>query len=221
MLRIVVVDDQDLVRGGFMMILDAEPDMTVVGEAADGLDAVRVVAETQPDVVVMDIRMPGPIDGIEATRRICETTGARVLMLTTFDLDEHVHDALRAGANGFLLKTMRRAELVDAVRVVAKGEALLAPTVTRRVIADLVRRPRAATRPPALLDELTNREQETLRLVARGLSNAEIATRLSVSDHTVKTHVSNVLTKLGLRDRVQAVIFSYEAGLVSPGEGPD
>ncbi|WFE37334.1 response regulator transcription factor [Micromonospora sp. WMMD998] len=221
MVRIVVVDDQDLVRGGFAMILDAEPDLTVVGEAADGLEALRVVAEKQPDVVVMDIRMEGPIDGIEATRRICATTDARVLILTTFDVDEHVHDALRAGANGFLLKTMRRAELVEAVRVIAKGEALLAPTVTRRVIADLLRRPRGAVRPAARLDELTGRERETLSLVARGLSNAEIAARLTVSDHTVKTHVSNVLAKLGLRDRVQAVVFSYEAGLISPGEDLD
>ncbi len=221
MLRIVVVDDQELVRGGFAMILDAEADMTVVGDAADGLEAVRVVSEKRPDVVVMDVRMDGPIDGIEATRRICATTDARVLILTTFDVDEHVHDALRAGANGFLLKTMRRVELVDAVRIVAKGEALLAPTVTRRVIADLLRRPHAALRPPALLDELTGRERETLRLVARGLSNAEIAAHLTVSDHTVKTHVSNVLTKLGLRDRVQAVVFSYEVGLISPGEAGD
>jgi DNA-binding NarL/FixJ family response regulator len=160
----------------------------------------------------MDVRMD-VMDGIEATRRIRALTDAKVLVLTTFDLDEHVYDALRAGANGFLLKTMRRTELVEAVRVVARDESLLAPTVTRRLISDLLRRPHAALRPPARLTELTARELETLRLVARGLSNAEIAARL-----TVKTHVSNVLTKLGLRDRVQAVVFAYESGVVAPGE---
>ncbi|MBE1489894.1 response regulator [Plantactinospora soyae] len=218
-LRVLIADDQALVRDGFGMILAAQPDITVVGEAADGAEAVRWARELTPDVVLMDIRMPN-VDGIAATARICAETSARVLVLTTFDLDEYVYDALRAGASGFLLKDMRRDELVNAVRVVAAGEALLAPTVTRRLIADVVSRDRPVRPGPGSprLATLTARESETLRQVARGLSNAEIAGALFVSEHTVKTHVSNVLAKLGLRDRVQAVVLAYESGLVAPGE---
>jgi DNA-binding NarL/FixJ family response regulator len=211
-LRVLVADDQALVRGGLCMILDAQPDMAVVGEAADGVEAVRAAGRLRPDVVLMDVRMP-TMDGIEATRRICAETPAKVLVLTTFDLDEYVYDALRAGAGGFLLKDMRRDELAAAVRTVASGEALLAPTVTRRLIAGFVRTQRRPT-PTA---GLTGREEETLRLVASGLSNVEIAAAMYVSEHTVKTHVSNLLTKLGLRDRVQATIFAYESGFVVPG----
>jgi DNA-binding NarL/FixJ family response regulator len=224
-IRVLIADDQALVRDGFSMILSAQPDLTVVGEAADGAEAIRAARDLDPDVVMMDIRMPN-VDGIEATATICRDTRAKVLVLTTFDLDEYVYDALRAGASGFLLKDMRRAELVEAVRVVAAGEALLAPTVTRRLIADVVERGRPAATPrtdPATdprLTALTGRETDTLRQVARGLSNAEIAAALYVTEHTVKTHVSNVLSKLGLRDRVQAVVLAYESGLVLPGETP-
>jgi DNA-binding NarL/FixJ family response regulator len=213
--RVLIVDDQALVRGGFSMILEAQPDIEVVGEAADGAEAVRAAVELAPDVVLMDVRMP-IMDGIAATAAICAQTPARVLVLTTFDLDEYVYDALRAGASGFLLKDMRRDELVSAVRVVAAGEALLAPTVTRRLIADVVSRGRPAR--TTTLQTLTARETETLRQVARGLSNLEIAAALFVTEHTVKTHVSNLLSKLGLRDRVQAVVLAYESGLVLPGE---
>jgi DNA-binding NarL/FixJ family response regulator len=220
-IRILIADDQALVRDGFAMILSAQPDLTVVGEAADGAEAIRAARELHPDVVMMDIRMPN-VDGIEATATICRETRAKVLVLTTFDLDEYVFDALRAGASGFLLKDMRRSELVDAVRVVAAGEALLAPTVTRRLIADVVGRARPTPAPAPGTDSrlaaLTVRETDTLRQVARGLSNAEIAAALYVTEHTVKTHVSNVLSKLGLRDRVQAVVLAYESGLVLPGE---
>jgi DNA-binding NarL/FixJ family response regulator len=220
-IRVLVVDDQALVRQGFAVILDAEPDLTVVGEAGDGATAVTAAEELRPDVVLMDVRMPG-VDGIEATAEICARTPARVLMLTTYDLDEHVYDALRAGASGFLLKSMRGRELVDAVRVVAAGEALLAPTVTRRLIADVVGRPSTVDRRarPARLEGLSPRETDTLRALARGLSNAEIAAELYVTEHTVKTHVSNLLTKLGLRDRVQAVVLAYESGLVVAGGPP-
>jgi DNA-binding NarL/FixJ family response regulator len=228
--RVLVVDDQALVRQGFAVILEAEPDLTVVGEAGDGAAAVAEAVAMRPDVVLMDVRMPG-VDGIAATAEICARTPARVLMLTTYDLDEHVYDALRAGASGFLLKSMRGRELVDAVRVVAAGEALLAPSVTRRLIAELVRRPagpasaRPASAPAAPADGrrlagLSPRETDTLRALARGLSNAEIAAELYVSEHTVKTHVSNLLAKLGLRDRVQAVVLAYESGLVVAG-GPE
>ncbi|MBC6468767.1 response regulator transcription factor [Actinomadura alba] len=202
------------------MILSAQPDITIVGEAADGAEAIRAARELDPDVVLMDVRMPN-VDGIEATAAICRETRAKVLVLTTFDLDEYVYDALRAGASGFLLKDMRRGELVDAVRVVAAGEALLAPTVTRRLIADVVGRggPVAAgPRTDARLETLTVRETDALRQVARGLSNAEIARAMYVTEHTVKTHVSSLLSKLGLRDRVQAVVLAYESGLVQPGE---
>jgi DNA-binding NarL/FixJ family response regulator len=224
LIRVLVVDDQALVRGGFTMILEAQPDITVVGEAADGAEAVEAATRLEPDVVLMDIRMPN-VDGIEATARICAATAARVIVLTTFDLDEYVYDALCAGASGFLLKDMRREALVDAVRVVAAGEALLAPTVTRRLVADVVDRARrdpgtgADPRAGARLATLTARETETLRLVARGLSNAEISVQLYVTEHTVKTHVSNLLAKLGLRDRVQAVVLAYESGLVVPRSG--
>jgi DNA-binding NarL/FixJ family response regulator len=219
-IRVLVADDQELVRGGFALILDAQPDITVVGEAADGAEAVLAAERLSPDVVLMDVRMPR-LDGIQATARICATSAVKVLVLTTFDLDEYVYDALRAGASGFLLKDMRRDDLVNAVRVVAGGEALLAPTVTRRLIADVVTRnaPRAAPPGADRLRALTGRETETLKAVARGLSNAEIAAELFVTEHTVKTHVSNLLTKLGLRDRVQAVVLAYETGLVVPRSG--
>ncbi|MFJ9538526.1 response regulator [Streptomyces sp. NPDC101225] len=218
-IRVVVADDQELVRSGFSMILEAQHDIQVVAEAGDGTEAVAAVRLHAPDVLLLDIRMP-VMDGLEAARRVCAQSACKVVMLTTFDLDEYVYEALHAGASGFLLKDVRRDDLVHAVRVVAAGDSLLAPTVTRRLVADIVRRRReeAATEvPPQRLDALTAREVETLRMLARGLSNAEIATTLFVSEHTVKTHVSNVLSKLGLRDRVQAVICAYETGLVTPG----
>lgn len=216
-----VADDQELVRSGFTMILEAQPDIEVVAEAGDGAQAVAVVRRHTPDVVLMDIRMPG-MDGIEAARQVCAQSSCRVVMLTTFDLDEYVYEALYAGASGFLLKDVRRDDLVHAVRVVAAGDSLLAPSVTRRLVADVVRRRRTDADAPAMspserLAVLTAREEETLRLLARGLSNAEIAASFVVSEHTVKTHVSNVLSKLALRDRVQAVICAYETGLVVPG----
>ncbi|MFI7616085.1 response regulator [Nonomuraea terrae] len=217
--RVVVADDQELVRAGFGMILDAQPDIEVVAEAGDGAQAVAAVREHRPDVLLLDIRMP-VMDGIEAARVVCGEGDCRVLMLTTFDLDDYVYDALRAGASGFLLKDVRRDDLVHAVRVVAAGESLLAPAITTKLIAEFTSRaaaPRPAGPPPERLAALTARERETLRLIARGLSNAEIARELVVSEHTVKTHVSNVLTKLGLRDRVQAVIAAYETGLTVPG----
>jgi DNA-binding NarL/FixJ family response regulator len=216
-IRIVIADDQELVRSGFGMILDAQPDFDVVAEAADGSQAVAAVREHTPDVVLLDIRMP-VMDGIAAARAICAAGPSRVLMLTTFDQDDYVYDALYAGASGFLLKDVRRDDLVHAVRVVAAGESLLAPTVTRRLISDLTaRRPRETQPAGAGLAVLTVRERETLTLLGRGLSNAEIAAAMVVSEHTVKTHVSNVLSKLGLRDRVQAVITAYETGLIAPG----
>ncbi|ACU69888.1 two component transcriptional regulator, LuxR family [Catenulispora acidiphila DSM 44928] len=216
----VVADDQELVRSGFAMILDAQPDIEVVGEAGDGAAAVALTRSLSPDVVLLDVRMP-VMDGIEAARQITAEGGSRILMLTTFDVDEYVYDALYAGASGFLLKDVRRDDLVHAVRVVAAGDSLLAPSVTRRLIADVTsRRPARAgdpgAAPSARLDALTPRERETLLLMARGASNAEIAARLFVSEHTVKTHVSNILMKLGLRDRVHAVIFAYDSGLVTP-----
>jgi len=218
--RVLVVDDQALVRHGFTVILGAEPDIVVVGDAADGAQAIDAAVALQPDVVLMDVRMPG-LDGITATTAICARTAARVLILTTYDLDEHVYDALRAGASGFLLKTMRGRDLADAVRVVAAGEAMLAPTVTRRLIAAVVGRSGAGPAAPAAaagrLAGLSRRETDTLRALARGRSNAEIAADLYVTEHTVKTHVSNLLAKLGLRDRVQAVVLAYESGLVVAG----
>jgi DNA-binding NarL/FixJ family response regulator len=221
--RILVVDDQEVVRAGFAMLLATQPDFQVVASAADGAEAVQACRRHRPDVVLMDVRMP-VMDGIEATRRILAeaASGARprVLVLTTFDLDEHVYDALGAGASGFLLKAVTADRLFDAVRVVAAGEALLAPAITRRLITEFARlRPRAPGR-PAALETLTPRETEVLRLVAEGLSNTEIARRLVVSEETVKTHVRRVLAKLGLRDRTQAVVAAYESGLVVPGSGP-
>jgi DNA-binding NarL/FixJ family response regulator len=218
-IRVLIADDQALVRDGFGMILDAQPDIDVVAEAADGREAIERARELRPDVVLMDIRMP-EVDGIEATRRLCaEPGGPRILMLTTFDQNEYVYEAMKAGASGFLLKDVRREELVNAVRVVAAGDALLAPALTRRLIEDFVRRPPPGSAPAGPLAELTDRESEVLRLVARGLSNAEIAAALVVSDATVKTHVARILSKLGLRDRIQAVVLAYESGFVQPGEG--
>ncbi|OLE26142.1 MAG: DNA-binding response regulator [Catenulispora sp. 13_1_20CM_3_70_7] len=220
-MRVVIVDDQALVRAGFRMILEAEEDIEVVGEAADGREAVAEVNRLRPDVVLMDVRMP-EVDGIEATRRLLGEAGvtAKVVMLTTFDMDEYVYEALRAGASGFLLKDVPPEQLVEGIRAVASGDALLAPAVTRRVIEEFVRRPPESVRtPPPELAELTAREAEILRLLARGLSNAEIAKELVVGETTVKTHVAHVLMKLGLRDRVQAVVFAYEAGVVRPREG--
>ena len=216
---IVVADDHEVVRAGFAAILDTQPDFTVLGTAADGAEAVRTCQERSPDVVLMDIRMPG-IDGIEATRQLTSARRApRVLVLTTFDLDEYVYDALRAGASGFLLKDVTAERLFDAVRVIAAGDALLAPTITKRLIGEFARqRPRAAPAEPAF-GALTPRETEVLRLIAGGLSNPEIAERLVVTEETVKTHVSRVLSKLGLRDRTQAVVAAYESGLVVPGAG--
>ncbi len=215
-IRVLIADDQALMRGGFRMILDAEPDLEVIGEAIDGADAVRGFERWQPDVVVMDVRMP-TMDGIAATRHITAIDpSAKVLILTTFDLDEYVYDALRAGASGFLLKDRPPEELVHAVRVVAGGDALLAPAVTRRLIEEFAHRPDAPVA-PAGLEELTDREREVLVLMARGLSNAEIASSLFVAETTVKTHVGRVLHKLGLRDRAQAVVLAYESGLVQPG----
>jgi DNA-binding NarL/FixJ family response regulator len=217
MIRVLVADDQALVRGGFRMILDAQPDIEVVGEASDGREALELSRATSPDVVLMDVRMP-VMDGIEATANLTRDGGPRVLMLTTFDLDEHVYDAIRAGASGFLLKDVPPAELAHAVRVVAAGETLLAPAITRRLVEEFVRRPPPGRRPERL-DRLTEREREVLTLVARGLSNAEIANQLVLGETTVKTHVTRILGKLDLRDRVQAVVLAYESGLVTPGTG--
>jgi DNA-binding NarL/FixJ family response regulator len=212
-ITVLLADDQELVRSGFAMILDAQPDLTVVAEAADGAAAVAAVREHRPDVALLDVRMPH-LDGVAAARVICAETACRVIMLTTYDREDYLYDALYAGASGFLLKSVRRDDLVHAVRVVAAGESLLAPTATRRLIDELVRvRPRAGVKPAERLDVLTARERDVLRLLGRGLSNAEIAVALTVSEHTVKTHVSNVLAKLHLRDRVQAVIAAYETGL--------
>jgi len=213
-LRLLIADDQPLMRAGFRAVLEATGDMVVVGEAGDGEAAVELARALAPDVVLMDIRMPR-LDGIEATRRL---TGHRVLILTTFGLDDYIIDALRAGASGFILKDVPTEELVHAVRVIAAGEALLSPAVTRRLLDRVGRRlPASATTAPAAFAELTEREREVFELLARGLSNAEIAELLVVGDATVKTHVSNVLMKLGLRDRVQAVVLAYESGLIAPG----
>jgi DNA-binding NarL/FixJ family response regulator len=210
-IRIVVADDHEVVRSGYAALLDTQPDFAVAGTATDGVEAVALCRKHQPDVVLMDVRMPN-MDGIEATRQI---DGPRVLILTTFDLDEYVYDALRAGASGFLLKDVTAEHLFDAVRVIAAGEALLAPTVTRRLIGEFARQKPQQPRPPGLA-MLTPRETEVLRLVAEGLSNTEIAIRLVVTEETVKTHVSRMLGKLGLRDRTQAVVAAYESGLVVP-----
>jgi DNA-binding NarL/FixJ family response regulator len=211
--RIVVADDHEIVRTGYAALLDTQPDFAVVGTACDGAEAVRVCQDVLPDVVLMDVRMPGT-DGIEATRRLAG--GPRVFILTTFDLDEYVYDALRAGASGFLLKDVTAERLFEAVRVVAAGDALLAPTVTRRLIGEFARLRPAAAAPPTVIGGLTPRETEVLRLVAEGLSNPETARRLVVAEETVKTHVSRILGKLGLRDRTQAVVVAYESGLVVP-----
>jgi len=218
MTTVLLVDDQQLVRTGFRLILDLEDDMTVVGEASDGQECLRLVAETQPDVVLMDVRMP-VLDGIEATRRLSEAGSAsRVLILTTFDLDEYVYDAMRAGASGFLLKDAPREQLVSAVRVVARGEALLAPSVTKRLIEQFVRMPSPSDGVPEVMRELSSREREVLTLLVRGLSNSEIASRMILGEATVKTHVARLLAKLGVRDRMQAVILAYETGFIHPGE---
>ena len=217
-IRVVIADDQPLVRAGFATMVSYADDLELVGEAENGADAVALARRVQPDVILMDIRMPG-LDGLEATRRITrdpELAELRIIMLTTFDLDDYVYEALRSGASGFLLKDARPEDILNAVRVVAAGEALLAPTVTRRLIERFAAQPPPA-RPPIALDQLTERESEVLRLVAQGLSNAEIADRLYISLFTAKTHVSRILTKLDARDRAQLVMLAYEAGLVTPG----
>ncbi|MEP7019544.1 MAG: response regulator transcription factor [Pseudonocardiales bacterium] len=217
-IRVLIVDDQALVRAGLRMILEVEPDVVVVGEAGDGRQAVVMAGDTKPDVILMDIRMP-LMDGLEATRHIVgdSESGPRVLILTTFDLDEYVYEALHAGASGFVLKDMPPEQLVDAIHVIANGEALLSPTITRRLIEEFVKRPPDAARePPPEVSDLTPREVEILRLVARGMSNAEIAAHAFVSEPTVKTHVSRILMKLGLRDRVQVVVYAYEHKLAMP-----
>jgi DNA-binding NarL/FixJ family response regulator len=213
--RIIVADDHHVVRTGFAALLDTQPDFTVVGTACDGAEAVRICRELSPDVALMDVRMP-VMDGIEATRQLAGPSGPRILILTTFDLDQYVYDALCAGASGFLLKDVTAERLFDAVRIIAAGEALLAPAVTRRLIIEFTRlRPKPEGAPPtAALATLTPRETQVLRLVAEGLSNTEIAGRLVVTEETVKTHVSRMLSKLGLRDRTQAVVTAYETGLV-------
>jgi DNA-binding NarL/FixJ family response regulator len=218
--RIIVADDHQLVRTGFTGLLNTQPDFSVVGTASDGAEAVRICQELRPDVVLMDVRMPGT-DGIEATRQLTRTTGARprILILTTFDLDDYVYDALRAGASGFLLKDVTAERLFDAVRIINAGDALLAPAVTRRLISEFaLLQPKASTHAPVALSTLTARETQVLRLVAEGLSNPEIAARLVVNAETVKTHVSRILNKLGLRDRTQAVVTAYETGLAVPGK---
>jgi DNA-binding NarL/FixJ family response regulator len=218
MIRVLVADDQTLIRGSIRVLVDTAPDLTAVGEAANGADAVDLAARERPDVVLMDIKMPG-LDGIEATRQICarpDTTAVRVIILTTFDIDEYVFAALRNGASGFLLKDTRPADLLTAIRVVAAGESLLAPTVTRRLIQEFVQRPEPAHRPASDLADTTDREREVLTLVGLGLSNPEIAAHLHVSLSTAKAHVSRLLMKLNARDRVQLVIAAYNAGLVRP-----
>lgn len=217
MIRVLLADDQELVREGFRMILDAQEGIQVVGEAADGAEAVTLARELEPDVILMDVRMPGT-DGVTATRRLLHPGGtkARVLILTTFDLDEYVYEAMKAGASGFLLKDVPRGQLIEGVRTVARGDALLSPTITRRLVEEFVRRPRPDDVPSDLV-ELTERELEVMRMVARGLSNAEIAGQLYLSEATVKTHVAHILQKLDLRDRVQVVVLAYESGLAQPG----
>lgn len=218
-IRVVIADDQQLVRAGFRKILEAEADISVLAEAGNGLEAIAAARRCQPDVVLMDIRMPD-MDGLEATRRLLRADPAltRVLILTTFDLDEYVYQALHAGASGFLLKDSPPDQLVAATRIVASGDALLAPSITRMVIQEFARRPSPSRQPPPGLSELTVREREVLKFLARGLSNSQIAEQLIIGDATVKTHVARVLMKLNLADRVQAVIFAYEAGIIHPGE---
>jgi DNA-binding NarL/FixJ family response regulator len=219
-IEVLIVDDEAMVREGFRMILESERDIHVAGEAADGRDALREAASLMPDVVLMDIRMPN-LDGLEATRTLVEVASARVLVLTTFDNDEYVYQALKSGASGFMLKSAPRDQLISAVRVVAGGEQLLAPTITRRLIEDYVQRPAPGTARPAALDELSDRELDVLRLVARGRSNDEITKLLFISEATVKTHIGRIFSKLGLRDRAQAVVAAYEAGLVRVGESDE
>ncbi|GHC52162.1 response regulator [Streptomyces cinnamoneus] len=221
-IRVIIVDDQAMVRAGFAALLAAQPDIDVVGDAADGRQGVELSRRAHPDVVLMDVRMP-EMDGLEAARRLLDPPPGvvhrpKVLMLTTFDVDDYVYEALRAGASGFLLKDAPPADLIAAVRVVAAGEALLAPSVTRRLIADFAARPAPRRNRSVRLNGLTPRETEVLELIARGLSNQEIAARLVLAEQTVKTHIGRVLAKLSLRDRAQAVIFAYESGLVTPGE---
>jgi DNA-binding NarL/FixJ family response regulator len=213
-IRVLIADDQELLRAGFRKLLDAEANITVAGEAADGAEAVALATQLAPDVVLMDIRMPR-LDGIEATRRLTRSTGVQVLILTTYDLDEYVFEALRAGASGFLLKDSAPDTLISGIATVARGDALLAPSVTRRLIAEFARRPAESPRPA--LPDLTPRETEVLIQVARGLSNREIAAQLFLGEATIKTYVGNILMKLRCRDRVQAVVAAYEAGLVEPG----
>ena len=218
-IRVLITDDQPMVRAGLRMILELEPDIEIVGEAADGNEAITLAGDTEPDVILMDVRMPD-LDGLEATRRIVGSRedGPRVLILTTFDLDVYVYEALASGASGFVLKDIEPEKLVDAIRVIANGEALLSPTVTKKLIEEFVRRPPDVVRPsPRELEQLTAREAEIMALVARGLSNAEIAAQAFVSEPTVKTHVARILMKLGLRDRVQVVVYAYEHGLAKPG----
>jgi DNA-binding NarL/FixJ family response regulator len=219
MIRVLVVDDEPLVRSGVRMILEGEHDIEIVGEAADGHEALEQAHALTPDIVMLDIRMPG-LDGIETTRRLLERKHAlpRILILTTFDLDEYVYEAMKAGASGFLLKNVPPAKLVDAVRAVAEGDALLAPAITRRMIERFVQRAPAGAGRPAQLAELTKRELDVLRLIARGLSNAEIGKALFLSEATVKSHVNRMLSKLDLRDRTQATVLAYETGLVEPGD---
>lgn len=218
MITVLLVDDQQLMRMGFRMVLDAQPDIEVSGEAADGQQAVRLAAELRPDVVLMDVRMP-VLDGVEATERIVASGSTKVLMMTTFDLDEYVYSALRNGASGFLLKDTQPDTLVTALRSVASGDAVVSPSVTRRLLDRFLDSPNGTLADPAVLDELTEREREVLVLIAKGLSNTEISKSLFLSEATVKTHVGRVLSKLDVRDRVQAVVLAYETGLVSPGEG--
>ena len=216
MIRVIVADDQPLVRNGFRMILDAEPDFEVVTEACNGEEAVAAWRRLRPDIILMDVRMP-VLDGLEATRRImADSNDCRVIMLTTFDLDEYVYAALQAGAAGFLLKDVTPEGLIAAIRLIAAGDALLAPAITRRLVERFTK-PRPDLSGPGAVSDLTPRELEVLRLMARGMSNGEIADALVVSEATVKTHVAHVLPKLGLRDRVQAVVFAYESGIVQPG----
>lgn len=218
MIRVLLVDDQELMRMGFRMVLDAQEDLEVVGEAGNGEEAVRLAAELEPDVVLMDVRMP-VLDGVEATRRIVAADDAKVLVLTTFDLDEYALSALRSGASGFLLKDTRPENLVSAVRSVASGDAVVSPSVTKRLLDRFLGETGGRLRDASVLDALTEREREVLVLVAKGLSNSEIAGKLYLSEATVKTHLGRILSKLDLRDRVQAVVLAYETGLVRPGEG--
>jgi len=217
MISVLLADDQDLVREGLRMIIDADPELAVIGEASNGVEAITRTRELDPDVVLMDIRMPD-LDGIEATRRIVAAQAhARILVLTTFDLDEYVYRAMTAGATGFLLKDASREQLTSAIRTAASGEAMLAPAITRRLIEEFCKRPPMDVHPPALT-QLSRRERDVLLLVARGMSNAEIAQELFLGETTVKSHLARIFTKLGLRDRVQAVVFAYETGLVRPND---